>query len=97
MQNHPNSPDLAYSIERLWGLIKPRVKRRGPNLISKLKTFLLEEWNSIPIKMIQNLCKGYLNKIKKYFELRGARLEPEYFKKKKYNKRPRINQRIIYN
>ena len=23
LQNPPNSPDLAYPIERLWGLIKP--------------------------------------------------------------------------
>lgn len=103
LQNPPNSPDLAYPIERLWGLIKPRVKRRGPKSISELKQFLLEEWNSIPIEIIQNLCKGYLDKIRKCFELEGARLEPEYFKKE--NKIPynweknelEANQRIIYN
>ena len=103
IQNPPNSPDLAYPIERLWGIIKPRVKRREPKSLEELKHFLLEEWNSIPIELIQNLCKGYLSKIKKCFELGGERLEPEYFKKE--NKMPHnweennleLNQRIIYN
>ena len=103
IQNPPNSPDLAYPIERLWGIIKPRVKRRGPKTIEELKTFLLEEWNSIPIQIIQNLCKGYLDKIKKCFDLGGERLEPGYFKHE--NKLPynwikseiKINQRIVYN
>ena len=69
LQNPPNSPDLAYPNEKLWGLIKPRVKIRGPKSISELKQFLLEEWSSIPITIIQNLCKGYFDKIKKCFEL----------------------------
>ena len=94
---------MAYPIERLWGIIKPRVKRRDPKSIDEVKKFLLEEWNSIPIELIQNLCKGYLDKIQKCFDLGGERLEPEYFKKE--NKMPynwvenekELNQRIIYN
>ena len=27
IQNPPNSPDLAYPIETLWGIIKPRIKK----------------------------------------------------------------------
>ena len=54
---------MAYSIERFWGIINPRVKRRGPKTIDELKNVLLEEWNSIPIEIIQNLCRGYLDKI----------------------------------
>ena len=84
-------------------MIKPRVRRRGPKTIEELKNFLLEEWNSIPIEIIQNLCKGYLDKIQKCFELGGERLEPEYFKQE--NKLPyvwkmnemKINKRIVYN
>ena len=60
-------------------------------------------WPSFPITIIQNLCKGYLDKIKKCYKLEEARLEPEYFKKE--NKIPynceknklEANQRIIYN
>ena len=45
IQNPPNSPDLAYPIETLWGIIKPRIKRRNPKTIQELKQFTLEEWN----------------------------------------------------
>ena len=35
IQNPPNSPDLAFPIENLWGIIKPRVKRRAPKTIQE--------------------------------------------------------------
>ena len=41
IQNPPNSPDLAYPIEDIWGIIKPRVKRRQPKTSEELKKFLL--------------------------------------------------------
>ncbi len=80
IQNPPNSPDLAYPIEDLWGIIKPRIKRRNPSSIEEMKKFLLEEWNSIPHKLVQHLCKNYLERIKKVYELKGQRLEPEDLK-----------------
>ena len=80
-QNPPNSPDLAYPIEDLWAIIKPRVKRRSPQNIEQLKQFLLEEWNSIPLKLVQNLCRGYVNRLKKVIELGGRKLEPEHLYK----------------
>ena len=43
IQNPPNSPDLAYPIEDLWGIIKPRVKRRDPQSIQELKQYVIEE------------------------------------------------------
>ena len=75
IQNPPNSPDLAYPIENLWGIIKPRVKMRNPQTLDELKQFFLEEWNSVPLKMVQNLCKGYLKKLEKCIELNGGRIE----------------------
>ena len=83
IQNPPNSPDLAYPIEDLWGIIKPRIKRKNPSSINEVKKFLIEEWNSIPLKLVQNLCKNYLERIKKVFELKGQRLEPEDLRKYK--------------
>ena len=104
IQNSPNSPDLAYPIEDLWSIIKPRVKRRNPKSIEELKIFLLEEWSSVPIELVQNLCKGFLNRIKKCLELNGSRLEPEHLKKKINNttyywETPEIlpNMRVVYN
>ena len=103
IQNPPNSPDLAYPIERMWGIIKPRVKRRGPKSVDELKKFLLEEWNSVPLTIVQNLCKEYLAKLRKCVEIGGARIEPEYFPKKpsmpnKWEIQDNLpKQRIIYN
>ena len=103
IQNPPNSPDLAYPIERIWGIIKPRVKRRDPKSLDELKKYLLEEWNSIPKTIVQNLCKEYLAKLKKCVEIGGARIEPEYFHKNtslpnKWELKDNLpKQRIIYN
>ena len=103
IQKPPNSPDLACPIEDIWGIIKPRVKRRQPKTIEELKNFLLEEWNSVPKEMIKNLCRNWLERVKKVLELNGGRIEPEYFKKKekkeyKWEKKENQNyQRIIYN
>ena len=27
LQNSPNSPDIAYHIETLWGYLKPKIKK----------------------------------------------------------------------
>ena len=106
VQNPPNSPDLAYPIEQLWAIIKPRVKRRAPNTIEKLKKYLLEEWNAIPKEMVKNLCRGYLKRVQKVLELEGGRIEPEHLKKSKSDKKDEYiweipealpNQRIVYN
>jgi len=45
----------------------------------------MEEWNSVPKEMIQNLCMSWINRIKKVHELKGERIEPEYLKKKNIN------------
>ena len=84
IQNPPNSPDLAYPIEDLWSILKPRVKRREPSSLEELKKYLLEEWNLIPLDLIHNLCKNYSYRINKVLELNGARLEPEHLKKEKH-------------
>ena len=81
IQNAPHSSDLAYPIEDLWGLIKPRVRKRNPRSVPELKKCLLEEWASVPIELIQNLCKGFNERIQKVLELKGAKSEPEHYKK----------------
>ena len=53
-------------------------------------------------KIIQNLCIGWIVRIKKVYQLKGKRLEPEYLKKKehKYNwEKPDElpSQRVVYN
>ena len=90
-------------MENLWGIIKPRVKRRNPETIEDLKRYLLEEWNSVPLKMVRRLCEGYFKRLEKCVELKGGRIEPEHNKKshseiygwEKPEEFPTI--RIIYN
>ena len=76
IQNPPNSPDLAYPIENIWGFIKPRIKRRNPKTYDELKKFTLEEWNLIPTSMIKNCGLSYQKRLEKVIELKGERLEP---------------------
>ena len=56
LQNPPNSPDLAYPIETLWGILKARIKRRMPKTIDELKEYIQEEWASVPKLLLKNLC-----------------------------------------
>ena len=41
IQNPQNSPDLAFQIEDLWGIIKPHVKKRDPQTLTELKTYII--------------------------------------------------------
>ena len=74
IQNPPNSPDLAYPIESLWGYIKPRIKKRNPKTLDELKKFTLEEWNNIPKKIIEKTGVNYERRLK-VIEIKGERLE----------------------
>ena len=42
-KNHQIPRFLAYPIENLCGIIKPRVKRRNPETIDDLKSYIFEE------------------------------------------------------
>ena len=70
IQNPPNYPDLAYPNEYIWAYIKPRIKRRNPQTLEELKKFILEEWNEIPKKIIDNCGKKLQKKIRKSNRIR---------------------------
>ena len=75
IQNPPNSPDIAYPIETLWGYLKPRIKKRDPKNIEELKNITLEEWKMIPKKRIKNCGMNFVRRLKKIIEIKGNRLE----------------------
>ena len=58
----PQSPDLKL-IENLWSIIKQKLQDFDTSTISSLKESILEIWNSIPIKMCQNLVLSIKNRI----------------------------------
>ena len=76
IQNPLNSPDIAYPIENLWGYLKPKIKKRNPKNLDELKKITIEEWNSIPKKIIKKCGIGYIKRLKKIVEIKGERLEP---------------------
>lgn len=80
IQNPPNSPDIVYPIEDLWGILKNRVKRRNPQNLDELTIFMFEEWYSVPQTLINNLFKNFIKRIEKILELGGAGLEDEHLK-----------------
>ena len=89
IQNPPHSPDLAYPIETLWSDLKKRVKKRRPKNVNDLKKITLEEWNKIPLSLIQKKFINYVRRCQKVIDINGGRLEPvhllEIRKKQKDN------------
>ena len=75
LQNPPNSPDIAYPIETLWGYLKPGIKKRDPKNLKELKEIALEEWNLIPKERIKNCGLNWIRRLKKIIEIGGERLE----------------------
>ena len=43
LQNPQNFSDLGFPVEDLWTIIKPRVKRREPQTIEEIKSYILQE------------------------------------------------------
>ena len=70
IENSKNFSELAYQIEKHWSIIKLRVKRREPKAIDELKTFILEEMNSIPTSLIRKLYSSHLDRVNKVIVLK---------------------------
>lgn len=104
LQNPPNSPDLAFPIEDLWAIIKPRVKRKVADN-GRIKIFYSSKMEFSSKRIDKNLCNGFIERVRKVIQLEGARLEPEHLKKKNKNKEiynweiPEIlhRSRFVYN
>ena len=91
IQNPPNSPDIAYPIENIWGYLKPKIKKRDPKTLNDLKRITIEEWNNIPKKIIEKCGENYINRLKKVIEINGERLEPFHLREiEKSNKTQEI-------
>ena len=76
IQNPPNSPDLAYPIENIWGYIKPRIKRKNPKTMEELKKIHYKNGILSQKKLIKNCGLNYVKRLEKVIELEGERLEP---------------------
>ena len=51
-----------------------------------LKTYIIREWNFVPLSLIRNFCSGFIKRLKFVLGLNGSCLEPEHLKKKSKEK-----------
>ena len=61
--NPPVSPDMSI-IERVWRVLKQRMKRRKPTTIDEMEQALKEEWDAIPMEYINRLVKEMPERVK---------------------------------
>jgi transposase len=67
------SPDLN-PIENLWQVIKGKVEKRMPKDTNELNHFLIEEWDAIPMAVVQNLIASIKRRCKLVLENNGNRI-----------------------
>ena len=68
----PYSPDLN-PIEHLWDALDRRVRKRVnvPNNIAQLQLALIQEWNNIPQRTIDNLVGSMVRRVRAMTAARG--------------------------
>ena len=67
----PYSPDLS-PIENLWGILKRKVDARKPDSIESLRIVAVDEWNKIPLKIVQNCISSMPNRLASVIRSNGA-------------------------
>ena len=69
----PYSPDLN-PIEHLWDALDRRVRKRVnvPNNVAQLQLALIQEWNNIPQRTIDNLVRSMVRRVRAATAARGG-------------------------
>ena len=60
--------------------IETENQKNKPKTTEECKKFILEEWNSIPDRIIKNCGLNCQKRLAKIIELEGERLEPYHLK-----------------
>lgn len=68
-----NSPDLN-PIENLWAITKRNVEMRLPKNILELEQFMIEEWDKIPNKVLNNFIDSMKERCELIIENNGERI-----------------------
>ena len=71
----PHSPDLSPLDYGFWPIIQERVKRRGPVNREQLKEFVEDEFQSIGVQTVINICDGMCKRCKNVREIDGGHAE----------------------
>jgi len=64
------SPDMNV-IEKCWSVVQQKVSAHGPLDAVKLRQFVREEWNKIPMTVINNLCAGWPGALERVVKAKG--------------------------
>jgi hypothetical protein len=68
-----NSPAIS-PIEMLWAILKRIIAERQPKTLDELRTVLVEEWEKLPMVMINNLIESIPNRLKMVAENNGKQI-----------------------
>jgi hypothetical protein len=53
-----HSPDLN-PIENMWSIVQRAVSLRGPWAVEDLRQYVLEEWNKVPVPVVDSLVLSF--------------------------------------
>ena len=67
------SPDLS-PIENMWSILQSRVDKHGPSYADELWAFVKQEWDAIPMEVVNNLVESFPGRCKRCVEKNGAPL-----------------------
>jgi transposase len=69
-----NSPDLN-PIENVWSILKERVRKRCPQSKENLRQVAIEEWDSIPQKVIKKTVESFKKRCAQIISRRGEKCD----------------------
>ena len=69
----PRSPDLS-PIEDVWSIIQGEVDRRAPLNVEDVKKFWMQEWERIPMSVVNKLVRSFQERLRRCVEFGGKAL-----------------------
>ena len=69
----PRSPDLS-PIENVWSIIQGEVDRRAPLNVEDVKKFWMQEWERIPMSVVNKLVRSFQERLQRCVKFGGKAL-----------------------
>lgn len=64
------SPDLS-PIENVWRIMKRKIRQRRPRTVEQLKTYIQQEWDRIPVAVVERLVSSMPRRLQSVIKRRG--------------------------
>lgn len=69
-----HSPDLN-PIEHMWSIVQRSVSARGPWAVDELRKYVSEEWNKVPVSVVDSLVLSFKKRCGECVAVRGGHVE----------------------